>query len=335
MSEPKTAQGTLRSRVIDQGLCVACGACVGHCPYFTFYRGRVAAPDRCELEQGRCLEVCPVAGPGPGFQGPLGPHARVLAGRATDEAITRRAQYGGVASALLITALEKGLASQAVTSHGHPEDPPRGVRATTREEVIAAAGSRYFGSGSLEMLNQALAEGGNQPLAVVGLPCQMKAVAALKKTSETAEKRVRFSLGLFCTWALDYAGLSKYLRFMLMGERALGYDIPPPPAEVFKVRTSDGVYAFPLEEIRRFRLPGCARCDDMTATWADISVGALEGLDGFNTLIVRTPAGEELLDLAAGLGLVTTRNLPEADLAHLAKAAQAKKDRARAAWEGA
>jgi len=49
----------LRDEVIDPGWCVACGACVGICPYLIFYDGMVAVPDRCTLDTGRCYDLCP------------------------------------------------------------------------------------------------------------------------------------------------------------------------------------------------------------------------------------------------------------------------------------
>ena len=54
-------QQLLLNTVINQGLCVQCGACVGHCPYFNFFDGQVTAMDTCQSETGRCIQLCPQA----------------------------------------------------------------------------------------------------------------------------------------------------------------------------------------------------------------------------------------------------------------------------------
>ena len=70
----------------------------------------------------------------------------------------------------------------------------------------------------------------------------------------------------------------------------------------------------------------------MTGTRADISVGAVEGLEAWNTVIVRTPVGQKLVDLARDRKLLVTDTLPAVDLDHLKEAAALKKERAKTAW---
>jgi coenzyme F420 hydrogenase subunit beta len=241
-----------------------------------------------------------------------------------------------VVTTLVWLAVREGLIGEAVLTLGLKEQPPRGVRASTRRQVLEAAGSRYSASGAAAELNRALAEDADHPLGLVGTPCQIKAAAAMRRATETdpgfRPDRIKLLVGLFCTWALDYRRLNKYLRYMLFGERAFGYDIPPPPADVFKVRTGDGIKAFPLEEIRPLRLNACSYCDDMTAAQADVSVGAVEGLDGWNTVIVRTGIGADLLRMAEEKKMIKTDRLPREDLEHLAESAGLKKERAAEAW---
>ena len=52
-------QGTVIADVIHAGICVRCGACVGICPYFEFFNGKVVVMDRCYAEPSRCFQVCP------------------------------------------------------------------------------------------------------------------------------------------------------------------------------------------------------------------------------------------------------------------------------------
>jgi len=104
--------------------------------------------------------------------------------------------------------------------------------------------------------------------------------------------------------------------------------VPPPPAQVFQVKGEQGEVLIPLDEVRARTLPGCALCPDMTAELADISVGAAEGRPGWNTILVRTAQGAELLAHAQDRKLLILEPAPEASMTHLRQAAQAKRDRA-------
>jgi coenzyme F420 hydrogenase subunit beta len=336
MSEPACGPSRLIQEVFDKDRCSVCGACVNRCPYFSYHRGRVVVRDRCTLEEGQCYDFCPMAGARGSFDGELGPYKEVIIARSNLKDMRKRGQSGGVVSTLVHLALQEGMVDEAILTSGHPEKPPHGVRVTTRSQTAACAGSRYAQSGVVSVLNQALAEPGKSPLLMVGTPCQIKAAAAMRQASSESvtfnPKRIGLLIGLFCTWALDYRSLSKYIRYMLFGERAFGYDIPPPPADVFMVRTGDGLKAFPLEEIRKMRLNACQFCDDMTSTMADVSVGTVEGLDGWNTVIIRSSRGEKLVKKAEAGSLITVDQLPEDDLLHLKEAAAGKKERGLSAW---
>jgi coenzyme F420-reducing hydrogenase beta subunit len=65
----------------------------------------------------------------------------------------------------------------------------------------------------------------------------------------------------------------------------------------------------------------------MTSEFADVSVGSVEGIEGWNTVVVRTKVGAELVSLAREKGELETGSLPAANLAHLKEAALIKKKR--------
>ena len=66
----------------------------------------------------------------------------------------------------------------------------------------------------------------------------------------------------------------------------------------------------------------------MTSEFADISVGMVEGMDAWNTVIVRTPEGKRLIEKAKKNGAIKTQPLEEARLGHLREASFQKKKRA-------
>ena len=104
-------------------------------------------------------------------------------------------------------------------------------------------------------------------------------------------------------------------------------DIPPPPAEIFLLETDDGRMEIPLDEIRPLVPQGCLVCPDMTSEWADISVGVMEGEPEWNTLIIRSEKGKEIVEQAIADGWLQTREIPEESLAHLNFAASNKRKR--------
>jgi coenzyme F420 hydrogenase subunit beta len=330
-------QGRLIAQVIAKGMCVRCGACVGLCPYFDYFDGKVVVMDPCPAGTFRCLQVCPVAdyeGTSPykkDARDPMGCYCDILMARAADEEVVERSQYGGVVSALVIHALENGLISSAVLTDAGDIFAPKGMLVKEKSGVLDCAGSRYSGSGSLAALNHAIKEGLSR-LGVVGLPCQMEALARMGLMQPDGEKRsaaVSLKIGLFCTWALDHGLLSTYLDRQGVKGPLLKSDIPPPPAEVFRVKTPEGWRDFPLSDIRTLIQKGCSLCEDMTADQSDISVGAAEGNPGWNTIIARTEKGLDLLKSAIKSRWLETADLPAATLDHLKAAARNKRERAR------
>lgn len=332
-------QGRLVDRVISQGLCVRCGACVGLCPYFHYFDGEVVVQDPCHSDTGRCLQVCPradYAGTGIDAEraetaqnGEIGPYHTIVMARASEPGIRERAQYGGVVSALLIFALKKGTIRSAILTDTGGPFSPAGKIAENRSEVLDCTGSRYSGSASLSVLNRAIQEGKDR-LGVVGLPCQMEALDRMRRIEPDGKERsdrVALKIGLFCTWALDYRRLEDFLRQKGVEGEALKFDIPPPPSEIFLVQNKAGRRDFDLADIRSMVQKGCTLCRDMTAELADVSVGTVEGLEAWNTVIIRTDRGRELMDAAVADGRLETDQLPEENLDHLKAAAHNKRQR--------
>jgi coenzyme F420 hydrogenase subunit beta len=338
----------LKAQVLDPGWCVACGACVGLCPYLVLHDGQVAAPDACGLPTGRCLDICPQAPePDPDQKRthlldalgrpqaePLGPVRGAWWARALAPDLTGRVQYGGVVSALVALALTEGLIDEAVLTQAGLRGAPEGVRVRERAEVLAAAGSIYTAGGALSALNQALAEPAQHALGLVGLPCQVLAAASMAAHPRYPQaSRLKLIVGLFCTLNLSVRGLRGVLKDAGVDEPVTRADFPPPPAGVLEVTTRRGATAIPLDDVRPVVLKGCGLCPDLTSELADLSVGAAEGRPGWNTILVRSDQGGRLLELAQRQGLLELEQMPRESWEHLSTAAANKRSRARAAWK--
>ena len=104
-------------------------------------------------------------------------------------------------------------------------------------------------------------------------------------------------------------------------------DIPPPPANIMVLDTRDGKVEISLAEIKPLIPHTCFICPDMTSELADVSVGMFEGREGWNTLIIRSDRGAEVIERARSKGFIETEDFPAETLKHLSKAAADKKDR--------
>jgi coenzyme F420 hydrogenase subunit beta len=330
----------LQSEVLARDLCSLCGACVGMCPYLVAYRGRVVALDECNLTQGRCYVFCPrtsldldllsqtVFGV-PYTADELGTAQEIMMARATDEGIRARAQYGGTVSALMGFALAQGLIDSAVLTASDDNILPGGTLADNAAQVGECAGSNFVASPSLAAFNR---EAGKDvgSIGVVATPCQTLALANMRASpleNRNNIDKLKLVIGLFCTWALRYEDFARFLADKVPLSQITRFDIPPPPANVFQVFTDSRRIDIPLDEVRPFVRPACDVCLDMTAEFADISVGAAEGVKGWNTLIVRSDAGRKLVEAARAKGVIETAPLPEENLAHLKQASFLKKKR--------
>lgn len=331
----------LFNEVIDTGLCALCGACVGGCPYLVPYKGRIVLLDNCTLSEGQCYQYCPrtytdmnaisqqIFGT-PYSEDEVGTTKEVLMARSTDAHIRERAQYGGTVTTLLSLALAKGLIDGAILAKVSDDKIPSAFLAQSMEEILQCAGSSYMACPILEAYNH-IPKDNNHKLGIVTMPCQILAISKMKKEppqNRFSINNVKLVIGLFCTWALSPERFYQFLRENLDLPTVTKFDIPPPPANRFDAYTPSGKVSFSLDQIRQFTLPTCAYCLDMTSEFADVSVGSVEGIEGWNTVIVRTDAGAELMEMAKAEGKLETDTLPPQNLAHLKEAALLKKKRA-------
>jgi coenzyme F420 hydrogenase subunit beta len=325
--------------VLKQDLCIGCGACVDLCPYFKNYNGKTASLFPCDLTKGRCYAYCPKAEVdidelskqiwGIPFDGsPLGNYQEVMAARAGENMVKGSFQGGGTVSSLIAFALKhKHIDAAALTDSEGLKPVSRLV--TAWEEVVGCATSKFMASPTLSAVNTGVREGYTR-LGVVGTPCQMMAVAQLRgnpMAKEDFADPIALTIGLFCNWSLDARQLTAMLADKLDVSGIRGMDIPPPPANIMIVETQDRRLEIPLSEVKPLIPQTCFICLDMTAEWCDVSVGMFEGRPGWNTLIVRSESGAELVRLARDKGFLETEEMPRQNLNRLAKAAADKKER--------
>ncbi|MGA2957547.1 MAG: Coenzyme F420 hydrogenase/dehydrogenase, beta subunit C-terminal domain [Thermodesulfobacteriota bacterium] len=339
----------LEREVLKEKLCTACGACVGLCPYFSTVQGRVVMTDSCNLPQGRCHAFCPrtkadmrklrsVFFKEGQFIPELGSFLGLSMTRASDENIRAGSQHGGSVTALVELAMKEGVIDSAVLTRSDHGLDPSGLFVSRPEDVRQCLGSSFQIPPGLEILNRTLKENRYRKIGVVGTPCKTLAVYKMQnrqfEDDPQQPSRIGMVFGLFCGWGIDWQGLERMVKSKASLERVKHIDIPPSQYGIMEVETADGRIEIPLEEIYPIIRYSCRFCADMTAEFADLSIGGARssaGWDfdrGWNQIIVRTKRGKELLDLARDRGVLEFREAAPANLDKLKKASSNKKKKA-------
>jgi coenzyme F420 hydrogenase subunit beta len=268
---------------------------------------------------------------GQGYEHPeMGAYRDVFMARATDPEIRDNAQNGGVVSALMDFALREGIIDSALLTHRDEQQLSQGRAVTGRDGILACAGSSYVAGPTLEAFNRGEWKGTDR-IGIVGIPCQVLALGKMKTSNlekRTPVDQVSLVIGLFCTWALNHGPFLRFLRERLGTGKIEKVDITPPPERLLRVTMDAETANIPVDDIRPFIRTGCGVCLDMTSELADVSVGTVEGFEGWNTVIVRTDRGEDLWRRAEAAGVIEAKELPEENRAHLEEASLLKKRRA-------
>ena len=336
------ASQELDTKVIKTGLCTLCGACLGTCPYMVAHEGRVVVRDVCDLPQGGCQAACPrisldldrlseVAFGVPYSDDELGTVVRVVMARTTDAAIKAKAQDSGAVTTLISFAIEEGLIDSAALTGFEDKSWPRGVIASSSKQALQCSGSSYLAAPTVESFHRAVQDTNCRSVGFVGTPCQVMALVKIRAASpEMAQgvEKLKLVVGLFCTWALAYPDFGSFLR-KRVSNPVVKYEVPPHPADALFVFTEKERISFPIDQVLPFVRPACRLCLDLTAEFADISVGGGRGeVLHWNTLLIRTEKGKRLVDSAVKKGVLEIAPIPEANLSRLKAAAYNKKKRA-------
>jgi coenzyme F420 hydrogenase subunit beta len=323
----------LKHEVVDTGLCTGCAACVMACPrdvlgygddYFPVQVGEGMAHDQCVIGDRGC-DVCTRACPRfrdweseldeALFDRPrtrdevYGQVRSILLVRATDAGIAEVGQDGGLVSTLLVWGLQTGridgaLSSVIVDGGRGPFDAEPAL-VTTREQVLATAGSRYtYSANPLAMADAE--ERKLKQLALVGMSCQASINGSLPaRKVNKYDRKIALTIGLLCSKTFTYEGQKQVLADH-------GIDV----AEVVKINikgryqvwTADGGYhEIPLKLFHPHTREGCKLCPDFAAQHADISTGGIGADDNWTLTLIRTARGEEWMKGVIDAGLIEAR----------------------------
>jgi coenzyme F420 hydrogenase subunit beta len=334
----------LYEEVINAGLCTGCAGCVISCPHEVIgykHEEKGYKPFHIEEELGptdcghglkgctSCTRACPRFR---NWEQAANEHlfdrdrlpdemygisAQNLLVRATDETVHKMGQDGGFVSAMLIWLLEEDYIDGALVSYlegdGTSWKAIPGV-ATTKEDVLRGAGSRYTYSANPLAMKEAR-ERGLSRLALVGMSCQSSILPVMwNRKVGKAGKPFLFNIGLLCSKTFDDAIFEELFlaKYGLHKEEMVKMNIKG----VFQIWMRNGDYhEIDLKECHQWTREGCKTCPDFAAEHADISTGGIGKDNDWTLCVVRTELGREVMTRMIKAGLVEARPAEEDEVA--------------------
>jgi len=274
--------------------CIGCGSCALVCPTDAIKKMKNIFP--ISTKEAREIEDEFLSGT---RNEDLGVYSDLLSGKAFIQG-----QDGGIVTSLLVAGMENGLIDAAIVvpkceSNGSCAEASVADRV---EDIIAAKGTKYTRVSVISRLVDALRQG-KRKVAIVGTPCQIRAVRRLQirgcSNDEVLNDLLQSAeltlLGLFCFESFDRRDLrSRIIEIM-------GVD----PEDADRIQISRGnyivvigkeEYVCKVKELESTVCEGCQFCNDFVSRLADISIGSVGSPDGYSTILVRSDRGKKLIE---------------------------------------
>ena len=321
--------------VVSSYLCTQCGTCVAVCPVHAIEMRETPSgllvphifDDKC-IECGKCREVCPGVSINLDIPEHVDPFKGQVLGayvaHACDKTVRTKGQSGGVVSALLLFLLETNQINAALVTT-MPNDGslrPEPFLARTREQVLAAQGSKYCPVATNAVFANVFP---NDRVAVVGVSCQMHGLQRLTQVQHTVKQNIDYRIGLVCDRTLLYScidqmainadlNLGNITKMEYRSKARNGW-----PGEVCFHLNSGEKKFFPSSLRMRlkdyFTPPRCRLCFDKMNGYSDITVGDAWGVSesslGDSNIIARTEKGNTLLRNAVNAGYLSLHETDE------------------------
>ena len=318
--------------VAEKHLCTGCGVCAYLAPdaiemVDDLERGRRPLVRDDRSAAGEALQACPGASLGHDRNAPLpeevaelfgewGPIRELYEGFAADDELRFAGSSGGAASALALFGIERQGFHGLLHIAARPDAAylNQTVLSTSREEILAATGSRYAPASPCDGLQ--MVEDAPAPCAFIGKPCDVAAARNAARLRPGLEEKLGITVGIFCAGTPSTAGTLEMLRQMgfpdpstVTGVRYRGNGWPGMATVKDDTREKQITYAESWGDIlqvhRQWR---CYVCADHTGEFADIAVGdpwyreIPPDEPGRSLVLARTERGARYLEEAVRAG---------------------------------
>jgi coenzyme F420 hydrogenase subunit beta len=316
----------LIEEVQKAGFCHHCGGCVNFCTainYGALEQDELGQPRFCDrakcLECGLCYTICPETheledelSQKFNWTPPLGPVIETFAAQSRDRAVLEKATDGGVITSLLIDLLESGSIDGAIVSKPTGPFTREPHLATSRQEILDAAGFTLKISHGMQLFSQryspdAISLQELKPImqhklnrvAFVGTPGQIKSVRKMEHLELVPADSIKYYFGIFCYGNFNIGPQERSYMERMGNFRWDDIHKLNLKGELL-IHLKDGrKVRFSLRDLEFMKSYACRFCPDLTAEFADISFGSLGADFGWTTVITRTLKGHSVINRAA------------------------------------
>lgn len=295
--------------VVRADMCCGCSACAALCPKRKLSIGYLKAGffsasesvEECLETCNVCLRVCPFSDLSPNasetaselfggddlkYSDVAGKYLSISAACCSKDSDRLNSSSGGIATAILSHLLESGQVD-AVWSVGEDESsyPSRFkyVRSDSVESLLKTSKSKYESVNPDNIFSRMMEK--NEKIAVVGLPCFVRALRNVAKINKRLRDNLVFVVGLTCgvqktasfwEYIAQKHGLTAKIKTISYRNK-----VENVPASRFNVNIEDDGGNFlqiPFTDISKYWMggllsqPSCSYCDDVFCELADVSL---------------------------------------------------------------
>lgn len=249
-----------------------------------------------------------------------GPIVGVWEGAAGDADLRFSGSSGGAASALALYCMDREGMAGTLHIAGRKDLPylNETVISTTREELLAATGSRYAPASPCDRLD--LIENAAAPCVFIGKPCDVAATFKARAGRPRLDANLGLTVAIFCAGTPSLKGTHKLLEYLgveepLSAVRSIRYRGNGWPGNASIVvqtasgeRTYETSYRDSWHQLQKYRQWRCYVCVDHTGEFADVSVGdpwyreIAPGEAGSSLILARTARGKRIIESAIAAG---------------------------------
>lgn len=297
---------------IDESLCIKCHRCLRVCTGYGLYQSLR------NTEADKALPSDP------------GTIKSSFVACAKDLDMRRQGASGGFVSGLGLALLELGEIKAVSCVKQDPARPMESIAfaARTGDEVKSAKGSRYMPVSACLGINDLLEE--NQPFMFVGKPCDVSAIAKLKRYLPPLGNRDFVTLSIFChntPYRRALRDLFKRYNLPIEGVKEIRFRGDGWPGNLVIGYENGEKFTLPYTEAWGKNLSKieyvpvcCLLCDDPLGREADISVGDPWGKefagekDGYSLVILRTKLAEQIMGKVMSFGNIEKHEVTTEDI---------------------
>lgn len=259
--------------------------------------------------------------------------------QSSKEDLLQKGEHGGAVTAILQSALKTNRVDGVVVVKAKDGDRFDGIPVliTNPEELTQTAGALHSSSPNIpHFITEYLDGGRTMKLAVVGKPCDIRAIIELQKR-EQIHKENLILIGLNCSGTFPSAQAKEMfsIKFGVDPTQVIKEDIENGKVTIFlEDGSSKSQSLSELEEDGYGRRENCRRCEVKIPRMADLACGKWGAEEHKDSTFIEvcSEKGKALLNEALEVGFINVKEPSQSDIQNRKLSEEAEIERSRA-WE--